>query len=242
MGGISKRSSYRCVATSIEGFVQQLAVSYVRHGYWFYVAGNIPPGKPPEAVDEKLISRYNIAISKWARARRKRAGSANLHYLRFEQFFVLVATHGLHCFFEEEANLIRDCRRVPIRFAGYAISHRGGHAHVRIDREQYKLLKAHLLELATRRSRESLEREFFRIPFEPYAPVRRQLLNILRAVNRARRTAGYEPLSSDCLRFKRRIVRPFEVEDGEETAGSSPRGASEPSKGARGSRQVRENE
>jgi hypothetical protein len=213
IGRTTSRCDYRCVATSIEGFVQQLAVSYVRHGYWFFVKGCIPPDKDPAAVDRKLIEQYQIGISKWARARRKRAGHANVHYLRYERLFVLCATHGQHPFFEEEANLIRDCRRVPVKFAGYAISHRGGHSHVRIEQEQYKLIKAYLLELATRRRKETLEREFFRLPFEPYAPVRRQLFNILRAVNKARRQVGYEPLSSDCLRMKRRIVRPFELDN-----------------------------
>lgn len=44
---------------------------------------------------------------------------------------------------------------------------------------------------------------------EPYAPVRRQLLNLLRAVNRAWKQAGYEPVPVECLRLKRRIYRPF---------------------------------
>lgn len=214
-GRTSSRSDYRCVTTSIEGFVQQLAVSYIRHGYWFYVKGFIRPGKDPEAVDRKLLEQYHVNISKWARARRKRSGFANVHYLRHERFFVLAATHGQHDFFEEESNVIRDCRRVPVKFAGYAIGHRAGHPHVRIELQQYKLIKSYMLDLATRRKRETLEREFFKIPFEPYAPVRRQLLNILRAVNKSRTKAGFEPLSVDCLRFKRKIVRPFDTEDGE---------------------------
>jgi len=38
---------YRCVATSLAGFLQQLTVSYLSHGYWFYVTGCIPDGKDP---------------------------------------------------------------------------------------------------------------------------------------------------------------------------------------------------
>src|SRR5262245_16793792 len=93
---------YRSEATSVEGFVQQRAVSYLGNGYWFYVTGEIPEGKDPAKVDEKLLARYRIDLSKWARARRKRAGFANLQYIRFERFFVLLATHGVHPFFEEE--------------------------------------------------------------------------------------------------------------------------------------------
>jgi hypothetical protein len=48
---------YRAVATSVEGFVQQIACCYLRHGYWFYVTGRIPRGKDAEIVDAKLIER-----------------------------------------------------------------------------------------------------------------------------------------------------------------------------------------
>jgi hypothetical protein len=48
------------------------------------------------------------------------------------------------------------------------------------------------------------------LPFEPYAPVRSQLLCILRAVNRARAAAGLPEVPRTCLRLRRRVVRPFE--------------------------------
>ena len=52
--------AYRCVATSVAGFVQQLAVSYVAHGYYFYVKGWIPERKTPARIDEKLVSKYGL--------------------------------------------------------------------------------------------------------------------------------------------------------------------------------------
>ena len=66
---------YRCEVTTVAGFVQQLAVSYLVHGYWFYVTGRIPKHKDPRRVDEKLIARYGIDLSKWSRARRKQAAA-----------------------------------------------------------------------------------------------------------------------------------------------------------------------
>src|SRR5262245_22554809 len=93
--------AYRCEIETIGGFVQQLAVGYLAHGYFFYVWGIVPDGKDPRRVDEKLVSKYGLAVSKWVRARRKRAGLANIAYLRHRRFFVLVATHGAHPFFEE---------------------------------------------------------------------------------------------------------------------------------------------
>lgn len=201
---------YRCEALTVEGFVQQLAVSYVSNGYFFYVTGSVPEGKDPRRVDAKLIERYGVGISKWSRARRKRAGSANLQYLRYGHFFVLLATHGEHDFFAEEEKAVRDVRRVPLKAFGYAVSYKAGHVHVRIERGEFKRLMAYFLELATHRKSETLVGEFSRLRFEPYAPVRRQLLQVWRAVNRARKTAGFELVPVECVRLRRRIVRPFE--------------------------------
>ena len=60
--GRSVLDKYRCEAVSVTGFVQRL-VDYLRHGYWFYVTGEVPAGKDPREVDEKLIEKYRIAVS-----------------------------------------------------------------------------------------------------------------------------------------------------------------------------------
>jgi hypothetical protein len=207
---------YRCEATTVGGFVQQLAVAYVQHGYWFYVTGEIPERKCPLAVDAKLIDRHDIAISKWSRARRKQSGRANVQYIRYGRFFVLIATRGEHRFFEDEPKF-RDIRRDSLSFAGYSIGYKLGadrkwHVSVRIHPTEYLKLKAYFLDLAMQRSVENLTAELRRIPFEPYAPVRRQFLNILRAVNRKRKKAGYELVPVEALRLRRRMLRPFSVE------------------------------
>lgn len=212
---------YRAVATSVEGFVQQIACCYLRHGYWFYVTGQIPARKDPLVVDAKLIAKYGVAVSESTRARRKKAGQANLQYLRFERFFVVLATKGMHRFYEEESAQIRDIRRVPLKFAGYSISYRRGgrtrdgrsdpswHAHVKIDRQQQLELRAHLGELAKRRMPDSIASTIYNLPLEPYAPIRRQLLLLLRSLNRQRRDLGYAPLPMEVLPLRRRVVKPF---------------------------------
>lgn len=204
---------YRCEASSVEGFVQQLAVGYVQHGHFFYVTGQVPEGKDVYAVDAKLMERYGLDVSKWTRAREKGKGGASVQYIRCGRFFVLIATAGRHEFFECEKG-VRDLREHPIRFAGYSISYRRGvdrrfHVSVRIAPDEYLRLKAFFVDLACHRSLEGLAAEFSRLPFEPYAPVRRQLLNILRAVNRERQAAGFEPVPVGALRLRRRIVKPF---------------------------------
>lgn len=206
---------YRCVAKSVEGFVRQLAVAYITHGYWFYVAGTVPEGKDPAAVDAKLIDRYGIAISKWVRCRRKKQGLANMQYLRHERFFVLLATKGRHEFFERERTSIRDVRRVSIKFAGYSIGCRKGrdgrwHVSVRIERELYMGLKLRLAGVGQRRASLAVEAECAEIQHQPYAPIRRQFQEVLRAVNQTRRTAGRKPIIIRGDFWCRQLVRPFD--------------------------------
>jgi hypothetical protein len=200
---------YRFEATTIGGFIQQLAVSYLRHGYWFYVPGCIPPRKDPREVDRKLIEQYEIDQSKSSRSRRKKQGLANVQYLRLGRFFLLLATYGEHRFFRDEAPSIRDVRRQPITFAGYAVSFRQGRSCVRIEANEMKLLRERFARHAVRLPVEALEEQFHMLPFEPYAPVRRQLFTLFRAVNRIRDERGLPRIAIGCIRLKRRIYRPF---------------------------------
>lgn len=212
--GEGKRMGYRCVTTSIEGFVQQLAVAYITHGYWFYVAGEIPWSKDPAAVDAKLIDRYGIAISKWARCRRKKQGMANMQYLRHERFFVLIATRGTHKFFHCECMSIRDIRNVPLKFAGYTIGCRKGndgqwHASVRLNQERHSGLKAMLAADGLRRNRSAMLTRVTETYQPLFAPIRRQCNEAWIAINRGRKRAGLGKLESVSGTARRRIVLPF---------------------------------
>jgi hypothetical protein len=192
--------------------------------------GQVPEWKNLCLVDEKLISKYGIAISESTRRRRKKLGYANLQYLRYERTFVLVATKGKHEFRQAEAQCVRDLREVPIKFHGYSISYRPGgrtrsgerdprwHAHVAIERGRYKELRDYLVDIAVHRSAEQLALEFYALPFEPYAPIRRQMLLMLRAVNLRRQKAGFSILPAMVLPLRRRIVRPFGLADVEARA------------------------
>ena len=226
--------AYRCEATTVAGFVQQFACCYVLHGYHHYVVGEVPGRKDPLEVDERIIERYGIDLSRFQRARRKKAGLANLQYIRYRRFFVLCATGpvGSHLFYEEHRARKRGKKRVPqvrniveqpVSFGGYSIGyHRGNdrkwHVSVRIHPERYRDIKAHLLSVCTKRSVANLEQEFQSLRFEPYAPIRRQLLNLLRAVNRERKLKGWDSVPVSSLRLRRRIVRPF----GFESEGKDP--------------------
>lgn len=201
--------NYRYEALSLEGFIQQLAVSYVAHEYWFYVVGRIPAHKDVRAVDEKLLRKYDIAVPSWTRSRRKRQGLASVHYVRHLNFFALLANAGRHLFFAEEARRMRDLRETPLRYGGYALSYVAGHACVRIERETYQSIQAEFLRSAVHKSPHQLEWAFRSLPFEPYAPIRLQLLMLLRQVNKKRKAAGLATVSKSALRFYRNIYAPF---------------------------------
>lgn len=201
--------NYRYEALSLEGFIQQLAVSYLPHGYWFYVTGRIPGHKDVAAVDEKLLRKYDIAVAPWTRSRRKRQGLASVHYLRHLNFFVLLASAGHHLFYTEETQRLRDVRETPLRYGGYALRYVAGHASVRIEQATYLSLREEFLRRAVHQSPRQLEGALLRLPFEPYAPIRLQLLQLVRQINKKRKAAGLTPISSRRLRFYRNIYAPF---------------------------------
>lgn len=204
---------YRYEATSVEGFVQQLAVCYFRNRYWFYVRGEVPEGKDPDKVDEKLLARYAIEQSKWSKARGWRRGRAKIQYLRYGTTFVLVATEGEHPFFDDERDNIRDAREQPFRFYGYSIGYKDGHPYVRISTAQYRELVEAFLHSALTSSGETLAARFRALPFEPYGPVKVQLRRLLQRVNEVRRSAGLSRIDSGVLRTKRRAIKPYATVD-----------------------------
>ena len=118
----------------------------------------------------------------------------------------------------------RDVRTQPILFCGYSVSVKRGkwkpyrlrnnvdgkaepddkpRVRVQIGQQRYRGLCAEFLELAARRSwsATALESLVYRLPFEPYAPVKQQLRDMVRRMNRARRQAGI----SDELSAKRAV-------------------------------------
>lgn len=202
------------------------------------MTGSIPIGKDPAVIDRKLIAKYGIDVSEWERRSRKQRGIANAHYLRHQQWFILMVSEGHHALKQPsakggEGEHLRDCRRTPIRFQGYSISYRragvtpaGGpapkwHAHVRIDDNTYRMLRDRFIDLSTHRTADTLGNEFARIPFARYAPIRRQLLNILRAVNERRKQQNYELLPHSVLKLKRTPV-PVYVQAESEAQQNSP--------------------
>lgn len=211
---------YRAEASSVVGFVQQLATVYVRSGYVRAAPGILPEGKSPIAFDQKQVERYGLdALTPRERLRRKRAGLANVQYLRIGRVFVILATDGVRGMFDaEEGRVVRDLREQPLMVCGYSLRVREGHVHVRIAEREFRSLKAELGELALRASTEHLAYRFWSVPWEPYAPVRGQLFGLLSMVNEKRRPAGLPLVRTSAVRIRRQLVRPFESEIQQEAA------------------------
>lgn len=226
---------YRYEATSPESVVQIIAANYLRHGYYWYVTGSIPEKKTPKEIDLKLIEKYGLDISTWERSQRKKRGLANAQYLRCDRWFILLVTEGHHALKAPaskggEKEQLKDCRRYPIRFAGYSISYRRAgitkkgettpkwHAHVRIDSPTLERISAHFLGIACHRSPENLARELAGIRFARYAPIRRQLLTLLRKINDARSRMGFSSLPHSVLALRREPVKVYRENDESEAA------------------------
>lgn len=159
---------YRCAASSIEGLVQQIAVTYLRHGYFYYVTGTLKAQHAVEAVDASILEKYNIRKCWRHRAEQKLRGYANMQYIRHGIFYVLMATEGEHRFKQREWRKLRDirdpkspllvpistepCRYVtkkpkkyrddPRVFEGYEISYRRGRYQRKTTEERAEYRKA----------------------------------------------------------------------------------------------------
>ena len=102
-----KHATYKWNATTLEGFIQQLAVAYVARKYFFYVSGHVPTRRSAAEHDERMLAKFDVARSKWSRYRRRQQRGpdgfplANVQYLRYRNFWVLLATAGHHRFFDE---------------------------------------------------------------------------------------------------------------------------------------------
>ena len=154
------------------------------------------------------MDKYEISAHKQVRYRRRQRGLANVQYLRYERDFLLLATPGQHRWFKEEQQSIRDVRRVPIVFGDYSIRLTPGNylrkkpgakraqvdgklrVRVIIRRRRIRQVKRELLAAAAGDNVDELIARFRELPFEPYAPVRRQLFSLLRQVNSLRRQQG----------------------------------------------------
>lgn len=228
------KKQYRYVATSRAGFIKQL-VLYARHGYIYYVKGHVRDGLDSERVDKKILDLYDVRKTDAQRYWKKQQGIANFQYLRFERNWVLMVTPGERPeqFTEREKNNVRNLEREdePLIVEGYSIRRVMGEyirnrdkpegvkgplrdtkkrVRVQISQAAFRNLTARFLTHARKRSEEWYRMQFYHCGFEPYAPVRKQLLDLLRMVNDARAPHRLPKIKPDCIRYRMNPVKVFE--------------------------------
>jgi len=219
---------YRHEAKSIDGFLSQL-VRYIANGrHYFYIRVRVPEGKDPRAVAEKLLDRYDIRKSRWQRKRRHLKQTASIHLLQYHEVIVIMLSKGEHkAFYADHQRQVSDIRRTALKAFGYSIRYtfseleKRQKVFIRMDAETCRKVKAHMLTIGvwnSYRDKTALEREFRRLPYQPYGPVYAQLSSVARCVNRERRRRGFEAIDLACIKNKRRLGTVFAERDETEQA------------------------
>ena len=93
LGGTNMKIDYLCKSWQ---FMLQQIIYLVSKGYTYYSVGEIPLNKASKArsIDQKIIDKYNIDLSKHQRNRRKKKKLANFYYLRWKNQFIILHTEG----------------------------------------------------------------------------------------------------------------------------------------------------
>ena len=219
---------YRYEVKDIDGFLSQLVRYVANGGHYFYIRVRVPDGKDPDAIAAKLLDRYDIRKSRWQRKRRHLKENASIHLLQYRELIVIIVTKGKHeKFYADHHSQVQDIRRSALKVFGYSVRYsfseieKRQKVFIRLDDKTRRKLEAHMLAIATwdaYRDTAALEREFNRLPYQPYEPVFAQLLAIAKKVNKARRRRGFEEIGYRCLRFKRRLGTVFIERDETEQA------------------------
>ena len=219
---------YRYEVKDIDGFLSQLVRYVANGGHYFYVRVRVPEKKDPQSIAEKLLDKYDIRKPRWQRKRRHLKDTASIHLLQYQELIVMILTKGKHeRFYQDHHSQVRDVRRTALKVFGYSVRYsfseieKRQKVSIRLDDKTRRKLEAHMLAIASwdsYRDKAALEREFNRLPYQPYEPVFAQLLAIAKKVNKARRRRGFERIEYSCLRFKRRLGTVFVERDETEQA------------------------
>lgn len=182
----------RWVAGGLGDFLRKIAYDYARYGYYFYAIREIPEGKELDVVDEKLLSTYGVTYQHMRRKRRGEKGFANVAYIRYGRWFVLLGTEGQHEAFGRICR--KDLRQEPLYFGGYTVGFHETKIAVRVSPRRWKRIR----EVAKRISlhHEGKVHHFFHewlnrkvAPFS-FPGVTEQKKQLLQEVNKKRKVAG----------------------------------------------------
>jgi hypothetical protein len=131
--------SNRYLVISVEGMVAQL-VTLISKGYRYYFTGRVADAETRLVRDQRMLAYYDADLPKWTRERRRQRDQANFRYLRYEDWFIVLATEGTAPqFWKEDLHRIRDVQEFPIPFKGYSIGYvRGGYQSILVHERAWR--------------------------------------------------------------------------------------------------------
>jgi hypothetical protein len=86
---------------------------------------------------------------------------------------------------------------------------------VRIDRDDFRVIRGYFLSVAAKRRVADLVEEIRALPYQPYRSVKYQLYRLVAEINDNRAAAGRPPLDKSAVPARRTICHPFEPAGGE---------------------------
>ena len=206
------RPSYQFLADSPEAFLRQLTANYLAKGYRYYSAGCIREELSVENADRAIIKHYKLdSMSKDKRYRNKQNGIANIQYLRYGRFYLVLATEGEHEFYDPKKGekRIRDVSEIPIHFHRYLIlyNHRRPTCKLTLtlDKPTFKDLRAVCVEHGKHWQCQKKVESFMRYRFAQYPSyggVKDQFRHIISATNQFRKKSGYPLIGKEKPLFR----------------------------------------
>ena len=179
------------VATSLGQFLRKIAIDYVRHGYYWYQLYTFKKDfseQELERIDTKIIKEYEITYHRTTRARRKKQGIANVAYVRWSNYYILLFTDGFH-YKKQEGVRLSDMREVPLQIFQYEVRVLQGKGQVRINPDYLKRKRRSLLK-SSYKGRGEVLKKLHRLGYLNYPEINRQKFYLLKAINKKRRKAN----------------------------------------------------
>ena len=185
-----------CEVANLKKLLRQLNL-YINYGYVRYALRTIPEDKDLKIIDEKISKVYAVTYCRTTRARRKKAGKANVIYLRLNRSFILLASEGEE---HEACNKISSTNFLDrsLYFSGYSIGTKNQNvrgrgvlprAWIEIAEERYSSIRKQLQGLALH-NHQKVTDYFCRISPFYFAGINQQKWKLLLETNRTRKRAG----------------------------------------------------
>lgn len=204
------------VCTSWQGFLQQL-ITLIGHGYCFYCKTEYPIKKQDkwDAIDAKLITKYNANIGKDKRYRNQQKGIANYMYLRWGKLALLLRSVGEYmetddrfADIHEKALVLEvgDTMKIKIVPEGSK-----GRVTAYMDKQVFRDIKAELMDHCQHRRPDILKARFSALNGLPaYSGITQQKAGLVSDVIREGKRHGLALQRKDFLiRTARKIVHVF---------------------------------